>query len=62
VNLRREVREELGIGIASMSTLLFKDRILDKTFADGSKKDPNPLTRETLTSAGLMGRISEITA
>ncbi len=45
-----------------MSTLLFKDRILDKTFADGSKKDPNPLTRETLTSAGLMGRISEITA
>src|SRR4029079_10654003 len=98
--LRREIREELGIEIASMTPLLFKDRILDKTFADGSKKtlhmlflvyrctassgtirlneefseygwfdraqleaiDPNPLTRETLTSAGLMGPVSEITA
>ena len=94
--LRREVREELSIEIVSMTPLLFKDRVLDKTFADGSRKtihmlflvyrctpgsttmtlneefteygwfdrsqletiDPNPLTRETLTSAGFLGNDS----
>jgi nucleoside triphosphatase len=36
--LRREVREELGIEIASFAPLLFKDDVLVKTFPDGAKK------------------------
>lgn len=35
--LRREVREELGIEIHSISTLLFKDANLEKTLADGTR-------------------------
>ncbi len=34
--LRREAREELGIELASAEPLLFKDAVLEKTFADGS--------------------------
>ena len=90
--LRREVREELGIGLARIEPLLFKDTVLPKTFADGSKRmlhmvflvyrcapgdgalrlneeftehrwasrpelqelELNPLTRETLASAGYL--------
>lgn len=90
--LRREVREELGVGLASIERLLFKDTVLPKTFPDGSKRmlhmvflvyrctpeagtlhlndeftehrwasrldlqelDLNPLTRETLASAGYL--------
>ncbi|HJQ36257.1 MAG TPA: nucleoside triphosphatase NudI [Thermoanaerobaculia bacterium] len=36
--LRREVREELGVEIATCAPLLFKDDVLEKTFADGSKR------------------------
>ncbi len=36
--LRREVREELGIELASFEPLLFKDAILEKTFPDGSRQ------------------------
>lgn len=32
--LRREVREELGIELASLEPLLFKDDLLEKTFSD----------------------------
>jgi len=35
--LRREVREELGIELSSVAPLLFKDAVLEKTFADGSR-------------------------
>jgi nucleoside triphosphatase len=90
--LRREVREELGIGLSHIEPLLFKDTVLPKTFPDGSKRmlhmvflvyrcapgdgtlrlneeftehrwasrrdlrdlDLNPLTRETLASAGYL--------
>ena len=34
--LRREVREELGVDVTSFSPLLFKDAILNKTYADGT--------------------------
>ena len=33
--LRREVREELGVEIATFAPLLFKDAVLDKTYPDG---------------------------
>ena len=36
--LRREVREELGIELASLQPLLFKDAVLEKTFPDGSRQ------------------------
>ncbi len=90
--LRREVREELGIELASLEPLLFKDDVLEKTFADRAPEllhmvflvyrctpasssltlneefsesiwasaseiealDLNPLTRATLTSAGIL--------
>jgi len=35
--LRREVREELGIDLASLSPLLFKDAVLEKLAAEGSR-------------------------
>jgi nucleoside triphosphatase len=36
--LRREVREELGIELASSEPLLFKDAVLAKALADGSQE------------------------
>ena len=36
--LRREVREELGLEVASASPLLFKDAVLEKTHEDGSRE------------------------
>ena len=36
--LRREVREELGVELASYRPLLFKDARLDKRFPDGSSR------------------------
>jgi nucleoside triphosphatase len=36
--LRREVREELSVELASWEPLLFKDDVLDKQFADGSRQ------------------------
>ena len=36
--LRREVREELGIELASWQPLLFKDDVLEKHFPDGSRR------------------------
>jgi nucleoside triphosphatase len=36
--LRREVREELGIELASWRPLLFKDDVLEKQFPDGSRR------------------------
>ena len=35
--LAREVREELGIGLASADPLLFKDVVVDKTRPDGTR-------------------------
>jgi len=36
--LRREVREELGLELATAVPLLFKDAVLAKTFTDGSTR------------------------
>ncbi|MEP6768362.1 MAG: nucleoside triphosphatase NudI [Acidobacteriota bacterium] len=36
--LRREVREELGIELLSIAPLFFKDGVLEKTFANGSRR------------------------
>lgn len=36
--LQREVREELGIGLESWEPLLFKDDVLEKSFADGTRQ------------------------
>lgn len=36
--LRREVREELGIELASAAPLIFKDAVLEKTYEDGSRE------------------------
>ena len=33
--LRREVHEELGIGLDTIAPVLFKDAVLDKTYPDG---------------------------
>src|SRR5215813_13893683 len=37
--LRREAREELGVELASLKPLLFKDAVLPKTYSDGSRQD-----------------------
>jgi len=36
--LRRETREELGVELASLRPLLFKDAELDKTMSDGTRR------------------------
>jgi nucleoside triphosphatase len=36
--LRRETREELGVELASVRPLLFKDAELDKTLRDGTRR------------------------
>jgi nucleoside triphosphatase len=36
--LRREAREELGAELADLKPLLFKDAVLDKTRADGTRQ------------------------
>jgi len=36
--LRREVREELGVDLASFRPAIFKDAVLEKTYADGARR------------------------
>src|SRR5215475_8397568 len=36
--LRRETREELGVELASFQPALFKDAVLEKTYADGTRR------------------------
>jgi len=36
--LRREMKEELGIGIKDIKPLLFKDAVREKTYPDGSNR------------------------